>query len=139
MRSVGYRSVPIVGVPFDDRRGLIPNQAGRITDRPDGALWPRGYVVGWAKRGPSGIIGTNKPDSVATVQSMKADWEGMADRAAISLPDVRPLLQARCEAVVEYAGWQAIDAYEVAQGAAQQRPRVKVTNVAQMLEIAQSK
>lgn len=139
MRSVGYRSVPIAGVPFDDRRGLIPNQAGRITERPDGELWPRSYVVGWAKRGPSGIIGTNKPDSVATVQSMKADWEGMSDRGALSLPDVHPLLQTRCNAVVEYTGWQAIDAYEVAQGAAQQRPRVKVTSVADMLEIAQTK
>lgn len=139
MRSVGYRSVPIAGVPFDDRRGLIPNQAGRITERPDGELWPRSYVVGWAKRGPSGIIGTNKPDSVATVQSMKADWEGMSDRGVLSLPDVHPLLQTRCNVVVEYTGWQAIDAYEVAQGAAQQRPRVKVTSVADMLEIAQTK
>ena len=97
----------------------------------------RTYVVGWAKRGPSGIIGTNKPDSVATVTSMKADWESLQgitdtyrDGAAVAT-----LLHSRSAQVVTYADWQTLDAHETSRGVAQQRPRVKVVDVKEMLEI----
>jgi len=120
---------------------LFPNIDGRLTDGPGGAIVPRTYVVGWAKRGPSGIIGTNKPDSVATVNSMKADWDGLGDLAAV-LRDgdaVAALIAGRTAQVVDYAGWQAIDAHEIATGAPRERPRVKLTRVADMLDVAKQR
>ncbi|MFZ9857800.1 MAG: FAD-dependent oxidoreductase [Roseiflexaceae bacterium] len=141
LRSVGYRSVALAGVPFDERRGLFPNVDGRLTDGPGGTVLPRTYVVGWAKRGPSGIIGTNKPDSVATVNSMKADWEGLSDLAAVHRDGstVAALIASRIAQVVDYASWQAIDAHEIAMGAPQERPRVKLTRVADMLDVAKQR
>ncbi len=74
-RSIGYKGVDVPGVPFDARRGVIPNAQGRVVD-PDQTQTVTGeYVVGWIKRGPSGIIGTNKPDAVATVNLMIADLD----------------------------------------------------------------
>ena len=70
LRSVGYRGVPIPGVPFDDERHVIPNVRGRVTDGPGGRPRPGEYAAGWIKRGPTGIIGTNKPDAVETVEAM---------------------------------------------------------------------
>lgn len=137
LRSVGYRSVAIPGVPFDDRRGLIPNHDGRVVAADTGVVVPRIYVVGWAKRGPSGIIGTNKPDSVATAKAMIEDWSSLPD-VPRDAHDIPVLLQERCGEVVDYAGWQAIDAHEVAQGAEQGRPRVKITDARVMLNIAKS-
>jgi ferredoxin--NADP+ reductase len=141
LRSVGYRSVALAGVPFDDRRGLLPNIDGRMTDGPGGTVLPRIYVVGWAKRGPSGIIGTNKPDSVATVNSMKADWEGLHDLASIHRDGnaIETLIASRTPQVVDYAGWKVIDAHEIATGAPQERPRVKLTRVADMLNVAKQR
>jgi len=141
LRSVGYRSVALAGVPFDDRRGLLPNIDGRMTDGPGGTVLPRTYVVGWAKRGPSGIIGTNKPDSVATVNSMKADWEGLHDLASIHRDGntIETLIASRTPQVVDYAGWKVIDAHEIATGAPQERPRVKLTRVADMLNVAKQR
>jgi ferredoxin--NADP+ reductase len=72
LRSVGYQSVPLPGVPFDERTYTVPNEAGRVTG-PDGAPLPREYVVGWLKRGPTGVIGTNKSDAADTVRSLLAD------------------------------------------------------------------
>src|SRR5690349_15965758 len=72
LRSVGYQSVPLPGVPFDERTYTVPNEAGRVTG-PDGAPLPREYVVGWLKRGPTGVIGTNKSDAADTVKSLLAD------------------------------------------------------------------
>jgi ferredoxin--NADP+ reductase len=141
LRSVGYRSVALAGVPFDERRGVLPNVDGRLTDGPGGAVLPRTYVVGWAKRGPSGIIGTNKPDSVATVNSMKADWQGLSALATVNRDGaaVATLIANRTAQVVDYAGWQAIDAHEIATGAHQERPRVKLTRVADMLDVAKQR
>ncbi len=138
LRSVGYRSVPVPGVPFDDKRGLLPNQDGRLLDSASGAVVPHCYVVGWAKRGPSGIIGTNKPDSVATVNAMKEDWPTLGGIAA-ELRDghaVEALIRSRCETVVSYAGWRCIDVHETAMGSAHGRPRIKLTNIADMLDVA---
>lgn len=138
LRSVGYRSVPVLGVPFDDKRGVFPNRDGRLLDGVNGAVVPQCYVVGWAKRGPSGIIGTNKPDSVATVNAMKEDWAtlgGIAD----TLRDgqaVDALIRTRCKPVVSYAGWRCIDDHETAMGNSQGRPRVKLTSIADMLTVA---
>jgi ferredoxin--NADP+ reductase len=137
LRSVGYRSVALPGVPFDEKRGLIPNMDGRVIDLANQTPIERTYVVGWAKRGPSGIIGTNKPDSVATVVSMKADWQSIGSQVAIERDGnaVATLLQSRSAQVVTYADWQKLDAHETQLGSAQQRPRVKVVDVKEMLDI----
>ncbi|HMO57829.1 MAG TPA: FAD-dependent oxidoreductase [Roseiflexaceae bacterium] len=138
LRSVGYRSIPLAGVPFDEQRAIIPNVAGRVTQGPGGAVIPGEYVVGWAKRGPSGVIGTNKPDSIATVASMVADLStlrGIADERR-SPTAIEQLLKARRSVYFTYQDWKKLDAYELARGIEQGRPRVKVTNVADMLKIA---
>jgi ferredoxin--NADP+ reductase len=110
---------------------------GRVIDLANQTPIERTYVVGWAKRGPSGIIGTNKPDSVATVVSMKADWQSIGSQVAIERDGnaVATLLQSRSAQVVTYADWQKLDAHETQLGSAQQRPRVKVVDVKEMLDI----
>ena len=125
LRSVGYRSVPLPGVPFNQRSGTFPNQAGRILDE-QGNVVPRLYVVGWAKRGPTGVIGTNKPDAIDTVNLM------LADAATLSpAPDPDPdaivrLLQERGVAYVSEKDWEIINEAELRGGKAQSRPRVKL-------------
>lgn len=134
LRSIGYRGVALEGVPFDDRRGVIPNDAGRVIETPGGVPRPREYAVGWIKRGPTGIIGTNKPDAVETVQSMAADLPGL------ELEDVDPdpaapvrLLERRGVPIVDFADWGRIDAAEVARGEVEGRPRCKFVRVEEML------
>ena len=134
-RSVGYRGVALPGVPFDERRGVVPNEAGRVIG-PDGAPVPGLYVAGWIKRGPSGVIGTNKPDAHETANAMLED----ADRGATlhpSAPDAdaaERLVRARQPACFDYGDWRRLDAHEVALGEAAGRPRVKLTRVEDMLE-----
>lgn len=139
LRSVGYRGVPLKGVPFDEVSYKIMNVAGRVTHASSGETIHGEYVVGWAKRGPSGVIGTNKPDAVSTVAAMIADLPGLTGVADDQRDPgaIVALLQARKPNYVTYAGWKLLDAYELAQGTAQGRPRVKVTRVADMLAIIQ--
>lgn len=137
MRSVGYRGVPLVGVPFDDKTGTISNVGGRVMHPGSGEIVPGEYVVGWAKRGPSGVIGTNKPDAVATVTAMMED---LAELPGIADADRDPalvlqLFGERKPDFVTYDDWKLLDAYEVECGKAQGRPRVKVTRVAEMLDV----
>ena len=113
------------------------NVAGRVTHASSGETTPGEYVVGWAKRGPSGVIGTNKPDAASTVAAMIEDLPrlpGIAD-ASRDPAKVLALLKARKPDYVTYAGWKVLDAYELARGAEQGRPRVKVTRVPEMLEV----
>jgi ferredoxin--NADP+ reductase len=137
LRSVGYRGVPLKGVPFDDTTFTVANVVGRVAHTQDGEPVPGEYVVGWAKRGPSGVIGTNKPDSVSTVAAMIEDLEALP-----GIPDanrdpnkVVELLKQRKPDFVTYDDWKILDAYELARGQEQGRPRVKVTSVPEMLEI----
>lgn len=137
LRSVGYRGTPLPDVPFDDRRGTIPNEQGRIIDQDSGDPVPNEYVSGWIKRGPSGVIGTNKPDAVETVKQMIADLPEalLGERSASE--DITSLLAARNVQVVTYEDWQKINEAEIQFGEEQGRPRVKVTSmeeVAQLLE-----
>lgn len=136
-RSVGYRGVALNGVPFDEKTGTIPNVAGRVINLATGEQQAGQYVVGWAKRGPSGIIGTNKPDSLSTVQSMVADLAEMPgiadskrDRALIE-----QLLKDKGLDYVTFPDWQVLNEHEIGLGKAQNRPRVKCTRVDEMLEI----
>lgn len=113
LRSVGYRGAAIPGVPLDDRAGVIPNAQGRVLR--DGAVSPGEYAVGWIKRGPTGVIGTNRSDAADTVAAILEDWTDGA-----KTPDLPNL------AAVSWEGWLAIDAAEATAGAAQGRDRVKL-------------
>jgi ferredoxin--NADP+ reductase len=136
LRSVGYRGVPLAGVPFDEASGTITNVSGRVIGV-DGATIPGEYVVGWAKRGPSGVIGTNKPDSLATVTAMLEDLPALAGIADAERDPaaIEALLRERGADYVSYADWKILDGHETAAGAAQGRPRVKVTRVPEMMAI----
>lgn len=133
VRSVGYRGLPMPGAPFDARRNVIPSEAGRVLD--GGIVVPGDYVAGWIKRGPTGIIGTNKKDAGETVDSL------LADAAAGALPPATEpepaafdaLLKVRGIRTVSYAGWQAIDAAEIALGATTGRDRTTLHDIASML------
>jgi ferredoxin--NADP+ reductase len=147
-RAIGYRGVPLPGVPFDERTGTIPNDGGRILDPATGSPLRGEYVVGWVKRGPSGVIGTNKKDAQETVDAIFADASsggaglhtgGRAGGRALHTPDaaaVEQLLRARQPELVTYAGWESIDRYERALGEPTGRPRVKLTRIEEMLRVA---
>jgi len=138
-RSIGYRGVPIDGLPFDEWKGTVPNEEGRVIDPHEQHAIPGEYVVGWIKRGPSGVIGTNKRDAQETVDNLIADLhEGRVPEPSGGADpgEIEALLAERQPAMVSYAGWELIDAAERAAGEPQGRPRVKFTRVAEMLEAA---
>lgn len=132
-RSVGYRGVPIDGIPFDEKSGVFSNEAGRVVQ--DGKVVAGLYVAGWIKRGPSGIIGTNKPDSFETVQLVLADAPALPSCEEPSRDAVLDLLRARGVRVVSYDDWRRIDAAEVARGTPVGKPREKLVSVTEMLNI----
>jgi ferredoxin--NADP+ reductase len=133
-RSVGYYGVALPEIPFDERGGVIPNAQGRIMA--DGATLPGLYCVGWIKRGPSGIIGTNKPDSIETAKLLLDD----ALSGALLTPEdtdpacIEDLLMQRGVAYVTYIDWQRLDELERYNGETAGRPRVKFTKIADMLD-----
>ncbi len=133
-RSVGYLGTGVPGVPFDARRGVIPNEQGRVVTAP-GAVARGEYAVGWIKRGPSGVIGTNKPDAVESADMLLADHAAstLNTPAAPERSAIEGLLAARCIRVVDWAGWQRLDALEKERGAAEGRPRLKFTRIEEML------
>jgi ferredoxin/flavodoxin---NADP+ reductase len=125
-RSVGYRGVGLPGVPFDEERGTIRNENGRVLDE-RGVHVPGLYATGWIKRGPSGVIGTNKKDAAETVELVLEDYHaGKVPRSGKTAADVDALLDERGIRRVVYAGWSAIDARERAAGERLGRPRVKL-------------
>ena len=136
LRSIGYLGTGIDGVPYDAAAGVIPNERGRVTG--DGSKpHPGHYVVGWIKRGPTGVIGTNKKDAQETIETL------LEDAAAGTLPerdagaDALPaLLAERGVDFIEYDGWQEIDALEQERGAAAGRPRIKLTAFEELLAAA---
>ena len=138
VRSIGYRGHPLPGVPFDDRRGLIANDGGRVVSE-DGDSLPGEYAVGWVKRGPSGVIGTNKKDAADTVARIVEDVErGTLNEPAQPDGDAVPAWLASCvPGVVTWDGWQAIDAHEQALGEPHGRPRVKLVRVPEMVALAE--
>jgi ferredoxin--NADP+ reductase len=130
LRSIGYRGTPLPGVPFDERTGTIPNDGGRVA--------PGVYCTGWIRRGPAGVIGTNRKDAAETVETLLADARSGALR-----PPPEPgagaidgLLAARGVEVVDESGWERIDAEERERGAATGRPRVKLARWDELLQTA---
>lgn len=132
-RSVGYHGVPVPGVPFDERAGVVPNQEGRVTE--SGRVVPGLYVAGWIKRGPTGVIGTNKADSDETVRHI---FEDMPQLSSAPRRDTRPLLESlkkKDVRVVGFQDWKKIDAREIARGQPVGKPREKFTSAAEMLSV----
>jgi ferredoxin/flavodoxin---NADP+ reductase len=137
LRSVGYRAVPLPDVPFDERSFVLPNDRGRVI-KSDGEALTGVYAVGWIKRGPTGILGTNKRDAEETVSRLAEDL------AAGRLPQppnpereqVHALLAERKPDLVTVEGWRAIDAHELERGRGQKRPRVKLASHDDLLAAA---
>jgi ferredoxin--NADP+ reductase len=129
LRSVGYRSAPIPGVPFDDALHRIPNEAGRVLASPGGPVLPRTYVVGWAKRGPTGFIGTNRTCSLETVNHLLSD----VATGALPTQEGRPPLVART-GHLDLAAWRRLDALERSLGSAEGRPRRKLVDRRRMAD-----
>jgi ferredoxin--NADP+ reductase len=132
IRAVGYRGIPTPGLPFDERTGTIPHTAGRI----DGSR--NEYVVGWIKRGPSGVIGSNKRDSQDTVDTLIADLgtAELADFGPRHSEELAAWLLARQPDLVTDDHWKRIDDHERAAGQSLGRPRVKLTSVAELLRVS---
>ena len=133
-RSVGYRGVPLAGVPFDENRATMRNEAGRVVDEA-GAPVPGIYCAGWIKRGPTGVIGTNKKDATETANLLLEDAAAGrigADRSCTASA-IAAFLGERDVGVVTYAGWEAIDALETTRGETQGRPRVKLATWDELL------
>jgi ferredoxin--NADP+ reductase len=135
-RSVGYRGVPLPGVPFHESWGVILNEKGRVLDAETRTPRPGEYTAGWIKRGPSGVIGTNKPDAVETVTCMLEDAAAGAvlTPATPGAAAIEQLLHERRLNVVTYGDWLKLDQIETARGHASRRPRVKFTSVEDMLK-----
>jgi ferredoxin--NADP+ reductase len=135
-RSVGYRGVPIPGLPFDQRAGTMPNDRGRVLTAPGAVEFlPGVYVVGWLKRGPSGVIGTNKPDALESVERLLEDADAgrvghhaLGDRTRLD-----GLLAARGLRIVSFDDWKRLDALEQERGRVRGAPREKLTSVDDML------
>ena len=134
-RSVGYRGLPLPDVPFDEGRCTVPNEGGRVVDAAGAAV--RGvYCAGWIKRGPSGVIGTNKKDATETIELLLEDARAGALASGQAAGAVDRLLRDRGVAVVTQSGWEAIDAAERAAGEPHGRPRLKLAAWDELLEAA---
>jgi ferredoxin--NADP+ reductase len=134
-RSVGYRGVSLPGVPFDEGSCVVPNEDGRVLGE-DGAPRAGVYCAGWIKRGPTGVIGTNKKDATETVERLLEDARDGKLQRGLDGSAIDELLAGRGVAVVTQAGWEAIDAAERAAGEPQGRPRVKLGEWDELLEAA---
>ncbi len=130
-RSVGYRGIPIKGLPFSDQAGIIPNQNGRVMDSEE--IFSGWYVAGWIKRGATGIIGTNKPDSEDTVKSLIEDLDQLNPCERPSTEEVIAFLKEREVRVVTFAEWKKIDAAEIERGVKLGKPREKFARITGML------
>jgi ferredoxin--NADP+ reductase len=133
VRSVGYRGTPVAGVPFDAERNVIPNVDGRVVD---GSTVLTGlYCAGWIKRGPTGIIGTNKKCAVGTVAALVEDWQSGVLSGPFGSPSIDDLIQQRGLQVVSSQGWRNIDEAEKARGSREGRPRVTIHQREELLAV----
>lgn len=135
LRSVGYMGVALPGLPYDERKGIIPNQKGRAIDTKTLHVLHGLYVVGWAKRGPSGVIGTNKPDSIETVHELLKDFSGrpLPEDPHKTEEAVIATLRGRGVQFVDYAAWQKLDRIELEKGRPRGKVREKFSRVSEMI------
>ena len=137
LRAIGYRGKPLAGLPFDARRGVLPNIEGQIVDGESPV--PGAYTTGWIKRGPSGIIGTNKKCARQTVMRLLAELRSRPySNSTLDRSAALEILRSRKPDLLALSGWSAIDRAEKMAGLAQGRPRVKFTDVPTMLRAAQA-
>ena len=132
-RSIGYRGIPMPGVPFDEKSGTFPNQDGHITE--NGTPVKQLYTAGWIKRGPTGIIGTNRADSVATVNTLLAEIDSLDSGEKPGKNGLIELLNQREVRYVTYQDWRKIDREEIKNGEPKGKPREKFTSVNSMLSV----
>ena len=138
-RSIGYRGEAIPGLPFDDRRGTIPNDQGQLLDGVDGKLLNQEYTAGWIKRGPSGVIGTNKQDAMETVSRLKQNWQtSQTPPPKLVQDDLLDLLKQKKIQFVSFEDWKKLDKFELEQGHLNGKSRQKICEVEEMLDLIQN-
>lgn len=137
-RTIGYRSSPLPGVPFDEASGTIPESAGRILAVDGDPMWGM-YTTGWIRRGPVGLIGSTKSDASQTVDSLLNDLAQRDSEADRPEPGAADALRARLEGVIGWDGWLRIDAAERSLGAENGRERTKIVDRGQLLDVATEK
>ncbi len=135
LRAVGYGGAPIAGLPFDEAHGTIPHEAGRVVG-PDGQPLPGIYVAGWVKRGPVGVIGTNKADATETVRTLLTDLPTLPQAPCPAVEDLTTLLSDRGVRYTTWDGWLRLERHELLCGEKQQRPAAKVADLPSMLELS---
>jgi ferredoxin--NADP+ reductase len=134
--AIGYNAPAVPGLPHDASRGVVPNDDGRVTS-PDGAAVHGVYVTGWVKRGPRGVIGTNRGCAAQTVAQLFADFDAGALARDVADPaELGHLLAGRDVSPLTWQQWRAIDAEERERGAEFSRPRIKLVSRADMLTVA---
>jgi ferredoxin--NADP+ reductase len=134
-RAVGYFGSPLDGIPFDERRGVIPNREGQVIDENDEVI-PGIYATGWIKRGPVGLIGHTKSDAMETISHLVVDQANWWSPAEPSPAAVTELLESRGIAYTDLEGWHRLDEHEIALGAPQDRARIKVVPRDEMVKIS---
>ena len=134
VRAIGYAAEPVPGLPFDAATGTVPNEAGRVVR--DGVPVPGAYVTGWIKRGPTGVIGTNKGDAQETVAAVLEDLPTLPEPAHPDPEALRAALAAHGMRPVDWTSWLRLDAEEVRRGGLRGAERVKVAELAEMLDAA---
>jgi ferredoxin/flavodoxin---NADP+ reductase len=133
-RSIGRKSAPLVGVPYDSFRGIHVNIAGRVAQ--DQTVVPGLYVCGWSKRGPTGTIGTNRGCAMESVEAILVDLPKLAKRRSSDANALLARLGERVEHVVSYVDWTKIDTAEKRRGARLGKPREKFTSVSELMAAA---
>jgi ferredoxin--NADP+ reductase len=138
LRAIGYRGLPLTGVPFDTRRGVLANVGGRVVDE-SGAAVPGTYCVGWIKRGATGSIGTNRACADETIDKLLTDLEqGMLPAPLLPPETLDELLASRFPDLVDFQGWQRIDREEKARGKASRRPRCKLVQIQELVSVSKA-
>jgi ferredoxin--NADP+ reductase len=137
IRSIGYKLKPLQGVPYDANRGVIANDNGRVVNLETQTICSREYVTGWAKRGPTGVIGSNKPDAYETVELLLEDFENKSAEAINEphLQQVTKLLDSKKLIYVPFEDWKILDQAELENGMKKDKPSEKVTTVKEMLKL----
>jgi len=138
-RSIGYMGEAIPGLPFDDRRGTLPNDQGQLLDGVGGKLLNQEYTAGWIKRGPSGVIGTNKQDATETVSRLKKNWQtSPTPQPKLVQHDLLDLLKEKKSQFVSFEDWKKLDKFEVELGQQNGKSRHKICEVQEMLDLIRS-